>query len=55
MESVLHDTDAALEKAAREEDKLLETKEEKFRKTANLYFKRAMKNDGNEEYKGPII
>ena len=55
MKSVLQDTDAALEKAAREEDKLVETKDEKYRKTACLYFKRAMINDGNKEYNEKII
>lgn len=54
-ESVMHDTDAALAKAADAEIKFLETRDEKDKHRANLYFKRAMKNDGNPDFSDDVI
>ncbi len=54
-ESVMHDTDAALAKAAVAEITFLETRNEKDKKRANLYFRRAMKNDGNPDFEGDVI
>ena len=54
-ESVMHDTDAALAKAAAAEIKFLETRNDKDKHRANLYFKRAMKNDGNPDFNEDMI
>ncbi len=57
--SVLDDTDAALNKAAvYERNMVAETdpeNKEKLKKSANLFFKRAMKNDGNTDYNEMVL
>ena len=54
---VLDNTNDALTKAAEKELEWLNSgKEDKQKKkAANLYFKRAMKLDGNDDYEGNVI
>ena len=57
--SVLDDTDAALNKAADYENKMVEATDPdertKAKKNACLFFKRAMKNDGNTDYNEMVL
>jgi len=59
MTSILDDTDHALTKAAECELEMLTLlpgdAREKVKRKANLYFKKAMKNDGNTHFTGLVI